>query len=73
MQLEYTLREITLVEEGLHNCESLTERIKECPPYIEEVGGAVVFRTRDRKQLNDTPPPLLSRVWPSEAADQHGN
>jgi hypothetical protein len=36
-QLEFTLRETTLVEEEMHNCESLTERIKECQPYIEEV------------------------------------
>ena len=36
-QLEFTLRETTLVEEEMHNCEGLTERIKECQPYIEEV------------------------------------
>ena len=39
-QLEFTLRETTLVEEEMHNCEGLTERIKECQPYIEEVSTA---------------------------------
>ncbi len=37
LQLEFTLRETTLVEDEMHNCESVSERIKECPPYIEEV------------------------------------
>jgi hypothetical protein len=40
-QLEFTLRETALVEDESHNCESLTERIKECQPYIEEVSMSI--------------------------------
>jgi hypothetical protein len=53
LQLEFTIRETALVEGETHNCESLTERLKECHPYIEEVGAAACpFNLfRDREQL----------------------
>jgi len=48
-QLEFTLRETTLVEDEMHNCEHLTERIKECQPYIEEA--LAVRRRRAPREL----------------------
>ncbi len=44
-QLEFTLRETALVEDESHNCESLTERIKECQPYIEEVSNSILNKS----------------------------
>ena len=61
MQLEFTLRETTLVEDEMHNCEHLTERIKECQPYIEEVLRSL--RCRSRCMPNHIRQKLGFRGW----------